>query len=96
MIVLSISPVYQAIFTTPQLALNSCMACRVFRGLRLGYIAEVDGSFTQSADSRQTDDLPLQDVKLSSQVFKTIAQSKSSNLGTVSREDAEKGVVALE
>ena len=42
MVLAPISRVYPVIFVTPHLALDSAMACRVFRGLKLGYISDTD------------------------------------------------------
>jgi hypothetical protein len=36
------SIVYKCIFIMPHLALDSAMACRVFRGIKLGYIKDAD------------------------------------------------------
>ena len=44
-----VPPVYQAMFTAPNIALESAMACRVFRGVRLGLIKEKGGNTTQDA-----------------------------------------------
>ena len=40
MIFAPVAPVYQAMFTSPNMALESAMACRVFRGVRLGLIKD--------------------------------------------------------
>jgi hypothetical protein len=37
-----VPPVYRATFTVPNIALESVMACRVFRGIKLGFIQEND------------------------------------------------------
>jgi hypothetical protein len=39
-----VSITYRTIFIQPHIALNNTMACRVFRGIRLGSIQEVDGT----------------------------------------------------
>jgi hypothetical protein len=56
MILVPISPVYQSMFILPQVALDSCMACRVFRGLKLGDIMDIDDNaskFTASCVFRR-------------------------------------------
>jgi len=40
----SIPPVYRAMFSVPNIALENSMACRVFRAVKLGLIKDVQGS----------------------------------------------------
>ena len=46
-----VPPVYQGMFTVPNVALESAMACRVFRGVRLGLIKEKGGSTTHDTST---------------------------------------------
>jgi hypothetical protein len=47
MVVVPHSPILHTLFITPHIALESAMACRVFRSLRLGFIMETDGGTAQ-------------------------------------------------
>jgi hypothetical protein len=47
MIIVPQSPLLHAVFIIPHVALESAMACRVFRSLRLHFIVEIDGSTAQ-------------------------------------------------
>jgi hypothetical protein len=44
-----VSMIYRTLFVQAHIALNNAMACRAFRGIRLGLIQEVDGSTMTSA-----------------------------------------------
>ena len=52
MVLAPISRVYPVIFVTPHLALDSAMACRVFRGLKLGYISDTDADIPKVTSLR--------------------------------------------
>ena len=57
----SISPVYESMFILPQVALDSSMACRVFRGLIIGHIMDIDDAASKATAScvfrRRPDDI---------------------------------------
>jgi hypothetical protein len=47
-----VSEVYKIMFVIPHVALNSSMACRVFRGLKLGFIDDVEECSRSMQSSR--------------------------------------------
>jgi hypothetical protein len=42
MVLAPVSRAYQPMFVIPHVALDSAMACRVFRGMKLGYLSDTD------------------------------------------------------
>jgi len=42
MVLAPVSRAYQPMFVLPHVALDSAMACRVFRGVKLGHLSDTD------------------------------------------------------
>ena len=56
LILAPVSEVYKIMFVLPSIALDSSMACRVFRGLKLGLIEEIDECSVRSNSIRFVQD----------------------------------------
>jgi hypothetical protein len=64
MLTLPVKLIWHTLFLVPHIALESAMACRVFRSLRLGLIWDADGGTTQFS----TQQPPLHAVMASADV----------------------------
>jgi hypothetical protein len=77
-----ISPVYSAMFSVPNIALGSAMACRVFRGIKLGAISDSEGrNATLRSRSHQTNEYSLHFARTTKSIPVAIQMTKTVEHG---------------
>jgi hypothetical protein len=79
MIVVPRSMILHALFVVPHIALESAMACRVFRSLRLGFIMETDVGTAQFSTQRPQFPVVVVDSRMASADRNVLGEHGSRN-----------------